>query len=198
MATKLLVLDTAGKIGFAYGEIFSNSGLPFSGVHKLPEQHLTKRLLALQSWLTDVIEGNHITDVWIEKPFVTNSKSEDAIYSMLGYVLASGMAATRCGCHCSLIDIQTWRSELGLPTQGPKNVLADPRYADRFSKRKNGLKDAKRQYVKDRTIDFVVKQGCDPKDDNEADACAIWFCVAQRLRKKLEAPKYDLFGDLDV
>lgn len=198
---RILTLDLSGICGFAHGDpLSSNGGPPFSGVFKLvKDATLTQKAIALERWLLEFIPGNGITEVWIEKPFVLNTKSEDALYSMLSLVFAAGMAAAKCGCFCQLIVMQSWRSELGLPVAGPKNVLADPHYATLFAHRKGGgLKEARRQYVKDRAMDYARKMGSDPKDDNEGDAVCIWHCIANRKRAAVEAPKYDLFGDLTV
>lgn len=156
-------------------------------------------LINMQKWAIDLIKGNGITDVWIERPiFPSHHQNFDSVAKVAGYAFVLGMAAAECGCHCALIDLGTWRSSLGLPTQGPKNVLADPVYAARYGKNKNGLKEAKRAWVKDRAMDYVRKMGAEPKDDNESDAICIWLAVAAAKRNKIQDQKYDLFNDLTI
>lgn len=198
--TRLLALDCGASFGYAHGLVHGNGGMPFSGVHKLPKDApVTKRMIALETWLVGLIQTHEITHVYIERPILPKMTSFDAVTAIIGYALQSGVSATKCGCFCALIDIQSWRSAIGVPTRAPKNLMADPHYAQKFGHRKGGgFKEASRQYVKDRTRDFVVKQGCDPVDDNEADACAIWYAAKQEILARIEAPKYDLFADLKV
>lgn len=196
---RLLCCDPSSITGYAHGDPFK-ADPPWAGAHQLPKNvPITKRLIAIERFAIELIRGNGITDVYIEKPIMPRQTSFDAVASIAGYAFMFGVAATKCGCYCALVDMQSWRSGLGLPTQGPKNALSDPHYAAKFGHSKGGgLKEAKRQWVKDRAMEFAVKMGSDPKDDNEGDAICIWHYVARLKREKVEAPKYDLFGDLTV
>lgn len=196
----LLALDLSAVCGFAVGDpLLADSKPPISGVYKLPKTNITARCVAVEDWLTkSMIPLNGVTDVYIEQPFFHNTKSESALISMVGLMVAGGMAAARHGCYCETIAGQSWRSEAGLPTRAPKNVMADPHYAERYGKLKDGLKQANRQYVKDRAIEFCLKKGLKPEDDNEADSIGIWYAMAARIRGKVTAPSYDLFGDTTV
>lgn len=197
----LLTLDTSDVTGFAIGDpLRTSGGAPaYSGVLKLPKDvTISRKANVLRGFVLETIVDYSVTDVWIEKPFILNSKSESVVYAMLNLVLAGGMAADERGCYCSLIGQQEWRSALGLPTVGPKNVMADPHYAERFGKRKDGLKAAKRQYVKDRAMEYAKRMGSEPVDDNEGDAICMWHAVGARIRAKIEAPKSNLFDRLDV
>lgn len=195
---RLLAVDPSAVCGFAHGDPH-NEGPPFSGVFTLPKDStITRRMIALESWAIDMIKGNGITDVYVEKPILPQKTSFSSVAAICGYAFTLGVAATKCGCYCEVVEMQSWRSELGLPTQGPKNVLADPHYAGLFGKRKSALRDAKRQWVKDRAMDFARRMGSDPADDNEGDAICIWHAMARRRRAKEEAPKYDLFRDLSI
>lgn len=196
---RILALDPSATFGFAHGDPLASGKVPFSGTHKLPKDvPLTKRLIAVEGFVVDLIKGAGITDVYIERPIMPRITSFDAVSAVAGYAFMSGVAATKCGANAFLIDMATWRSDLGLPTQGPKNVLADPVYAAQFGGRKNGLKEAKRRYVKDKAIQFAEKMGATPADDNEADALCIWFAAAMKARAKQQAPSYDLFANLKV
>ena len=193
------MLDPSGVFGWAHGDPFGNGGPPFSGTFALPDLQTTRKMIALENFLINLIKANSITDVFIEQNFIPEKTSFQAVTLLAGYVLVAGMAASRCSCKCSTVELSTWRSDLGLPTQGPKNVLAHPDYAH-LSSRKNGLKEAKRRYVKDKAKEFAIKMGSDPKDDNEADAICMWWWKTLRLRKKMEeiGTKKDLFDELTV
>lgn len=195
----MLMLDPSAIFGYAYGDPFGNAGPPWSGTFKLPDLQTTRKLIALENFLINLIKANGITDVFIEQNFIPLKTSFQAVTLLAGYVLVSGMAASRCSCNCSTIELSTWRSELGLPTRGPKNVLAHPDYAH-LAKNKGGLKVAQRMWVKDRAKDFAIKHGSDPKDDNEADAICMWHWKADRLRRKKEtlSDRKDLFEDLKI
>jgi len=201
MGKKILMLDPSAIFGYAFGDPFGNGGPPFSGTFALPKSPapVTERLIAMETWLMDLIKGNEITDVFIEQNFIPQQTSFQAVSLLAGYVLFAGTAARRCRCNCSTVELSTWRSELGLPTQGPKNVLAHPDY-QHLAGRKDGLKVAKRLWVKDRAKEYVIKRGSDPKDDNEADACAMYYWKMDRLRRKMQSlgTKGDLFDGVEV
>ena len=200
MDRRLLTLDPSAICGFAHGDPFGDQKPPFSGTLVLPKKGSTSdKSVFLFDWLIDFMRGNRITELYVEKPFIQNTKSEDAIYSMLSLVIASGMAAKKTGAYCQLIGMQTWRSALGLPTIGPKNIMADPYYAQMFGARKGGgIKEAKRQYVKDRALEYARKLGSDPTDDNEGDAICIWYAVANQLKKKIVEPQLGLLDNFDL
>lgn len=195
---RLLTLDGGAVFGYAFGDPFLTAP-PFSGSHKLPTGQHTRKMIALEEWIMSSVLSNRITDIVVEEPFIGKVQSFQSIVALCAWVSHAGVAATKCQANCFTVHPQSWRSELKLPTRGPKNVLADPVYGEKFGKRKTGLTDAKRQWVKDRTLDYVRGRGCDPKDDNEADACAIWFWKAERLREKLESEtRKDLFSEIEI
>lgn len=193
---RFMFIDSGVNTGWAHGDPEKDEP-PISGAHRLPSVQITKRLIVLESFIIDTIKANGITDVFIEKPIIPKVSSFDAITTLIGYALIEGIAAQRCGCNTSLVDMQSWRSELGLPTQGPKNVLQDPAYAE-FVGKKNGLKEAKRKWVKNAAIKYAVKQGCNIESEDEADAACGYFCVRQRFLVKQDKPKFDLFGNLGI
>lgn len=194
---KLLTADPAKVFGLALGDPETDAP-PKLTSYKLPEKiTATQRFIALEAFLIDYIKGNGVTDVLIEENIIPGITSFHAVVMLAGYTLIAGIAAAKCGCNVSTISIQKWRSELGLPTQGPKNVLSHPDYAH-LAKLKGGLKIAKRQWVKDAALKLARKHGLDPKDDNEADAACIYIWKRERLRAKVEERRYDLFADTDL
>jgi hypothetical protein len=196
--TRDLLLDPGDLYGYAFGDAFTDAS-PFSGVFQLPKVVGSKKFVALEAWIIGLIKANEITDVGIEQPFLGKNQSFAAITAQAAYVVVAGMAAAKCNCNCYTIDIATWRSALGLPTQGPKTVLAHPDYAH-FAAKKGGLQIAKRQWVKDRAFDYAVKHGANPKDDNEGDAICMWHWTAMRRRRAKDeaSSRKDLFDDLTV
>lgn len=202
---RTLTLDTGAIFGYAYGNPFGNRGPPFSGTFSLPDLPVTRKMIALENFLINLIKANEITDVYVEQNFIPERTSFQAVTLLAGYVLVAGMAASRCNCKCSTVELSTWRSELGLPTRGPKNVLAHPDYA-RFATtrdgkpKKGGQKEAQRQWVKDRAKEYAIKRGSAPKDDNESDAICMWWWKTDRLQRRLEETKNrkDLFDEIKV
>lgn len=198
---RLGTFDPSGVCGYAFGDPFGNTGAPpISGAFKLPiGVPLTKKMIAVEAWAIDLIKGNSLTDIWIEEPILPKATSFGAVSNVVGIAFMIGVAATKCGCFCAIVPIQTWRSAIGLPTVAPKNVMQDPYYKQKFGHRKGGgLKEAKRQYLKDRAMDYARKNGSDPKDDNEGDAICIWHAIAQMKRNKADAPTFDFGRDLDI
>lgn len=197
-----LILDPGATFGYAFGD-FLVAVPPRTGSFKLPDAPLTDHMIALEAKVMDLIVANSITDVYIEQNFIDTTKTGfPTAQKLMGYVLYSGTAARRCRCHCATIELSTWRSKLGLPTQGPKNVLSHPDYA-RFANKKTksgGLTEAKRQWVKDRAMDFARKQGCDPKDDNESDAACMYIYKQREIleREASKGRRTDLFEDLPI
>ncbi len=193
------MLDPSGIFGYAFGEPFDHQGPPFSGTHKLPDLPLTERLMELERWAIDLFKANEITDAYIEEPFLGKHLNFTSVSTQIGYSLIAGIAARKCRVKVSTLPNSTWRSELGLPTRGPKNVLAHPDYA-RFKSRKSGQKDAQRQWVKDRAMDYARQHGSNPADDNEGDAICMYHWKANRLRAKRAeiGQRRDLFDDLAI
>lgn len=196
---RIMTLDPSGIFGYAFGDPFDPKP-PFSGIFKLPEGTVTKRLIAVEDWLADKIRANSITDVFIEQNFIPEKTSFAAVNLLAGYVSHSGTAAARLGCNVSTIELSTWRSALNLPTRGPKNIMKDSRYAEKFGKRKSGEADARRQWVKDRAMEYARKHGCEPKDDNEGDAICMYLHKRAQIleRKERASQRVDLFDDLKV
>ena len=203
---KLMTLDLSGVVGYAYGDPFKPLA-PFFGSFKLAGDDATDRCLKLFLWCTEKLEANGITDVVIELPFIPKGgkTSFGANASLIGYTVAAGMAAKSNGATCAGVHQQTWRSQLKLPNQGPKNVLKLPGYEHfafnaNSTEKKSALQVAKRAFVKNHTSEFVQNKGAAPKDDNEADAIAMWYWKQDRLTQRLAeiGTKRDLFDDLQV
>ncbi len=134
---RLMTFDPSAVTGFSFGDPLDESTLPISGTYKLQTgDPLTKRLVAMEAFAIDRIKGGNITDVWIEEPFLPKHGDFRAVSVTVSYVMILGVAAQKCGCNCSLIGQQSWRSELGLPATGPKHIMKDPFYAEKFGKRK--------------------------------------------------------------
>lgn len=197
---RLMTFDPSAVCGFAFGDPLDESALPISGAYKLQKgDPLTKRLVALEAWAIDRLKGGNITDVAIEAPFLPKHGDFTALSALMGYTLILGVAAQKCGCFCTLVAQQTWRSELGLPSAAPKNIMSDPYYAEKYGKRKGGgKKEASREYLKNAAIELVKRLGSDPADDNEADAICIWRAVAASKRRKVAEPAFDFGKDLDI
>lgn len=166
-----------------------------SGTFKVPvELIITQRMVAVEGWAVNLLKGNEITDVLIEEPITTPSMAFRDIITLAGYMLALGMAATKCGCNVATVHLSTWRSDLGLPTRAPKNVLMLPEYRERFGHLKTGKKSADRAYIKDATMRAVKAAGYEPSDDNESDALAIFLWKQQKLQRQQDDRREDLFA----
>ena len=169
--TRILALDPASIMGFAHGP---HNGVPVHGVHRLPVKSGHSRIgLALEEFLIGLIRSGEIEAVYFEKPVMPKVTSFDAMAAMVGKAFVIGMTCARLGIHAYPIDMQTWRSEFGVPTAAPRKIKGT---AER------------RAWVKQQTIHRCEVLGFEPKDDNSADALGLWHCAAWRMQKKEDAP----------
>lgn len=190
--------DPSGITGFAYGES-GNDRPEGSGVFALDKKDtITQKMVALEDWTLNLIRTHKIVAVHIEEPILPRNTSFSAVSSVSGYAMAIGMAATRANCFAALLPMQTWRSRLGLPTQGPKDVLKIPEYQEKFGHRKNGLREAKRQFVKDRALEYAMKKGLHPRDDNEGDAICGWYAVKVKRDNESREMSFDFEKEIDI
>lgn len=195
---RMAFFDPSGITGFAFGES-DNEKPEGSGVFVVDKKDpITKKMIVLEDFATTLIKRQSIVAVYIEEPILPKFTSFAAVSSISGLAMAVGMAATRCNCFAALVPMQTWRSRLGLPTQGPKDVLKIPAYKDRFGHLKSGLKDAKRQFVKDAAIAYATKRGFAPKDDNEGDALCGWFACKLKRDNDNASMSFDFESEIDV
>lgn len=196
---RLGTVDPSGVCGYAFGDPFDRETPPFSGTFTLPAGvPLTQKMMTAEAWAIDWIKGNGITDVWIEEPIIPKITTFKAVSNVIALAFVIGLAAAKCGCFCSIVPMQTWRSKLGLPTVAPKNIVLDPHYKAKFGNRKTFKKDASRQYLKDKAMELARKLGSDPKDDNEGDAICIWHHIATLKRNKVDVPSFDFANDLTI
>jgi len=196
---RLGTVDPSGVCGYAFGDPFERETPPFSGTFTLPAGvPLTQKMMTAEAWAIDWIKGNGITDVWIEEPIIPRITTFKAVSNIVALAFIIGVAAAKCGCFCSVVPMQTWRSTCGLPTRAPKNVVLDPHYKAKYGHLKGFAKVAARQYLKDKAMEFARKHGSDPKDDNEGDALCIWHAIATMKRNKVDVPSFDFANDLTI
>lgn len=178
---RFLALDPSKNLGWCHGE---PCGTPIHGFHRLAQIQKSKRDVALEVFLMDMITANRITDVYLEKPIMPKKTSFQALVTLYGYATVVGMAAAKTGANAYFIDMQTWRSEIGSPTQAPRQVKGT---------------EARRKWLKQATIDWIAKiYKIQAATDDEADAVGIWKCIDLRQQKVRDEPKFDLFSDLTV
>lgn len=176
---RILGIDPSRNLGWCHGEPGST---PISGVFELKNKQKSKRDVALENFLIDMIKGNGITDIYLEKPILPKRTSFQALVSLYGYATVVGMAAAKTGANAYFLDMQTWRSQIGSPTQAPRQIK---KY------------DERRKWLKAATIEYISKvYGIEARTDDEADAIGIWKCIDLRISKKQQEP--DLFETLDV
>lgn len=195
---RLAFFDPSSVTGFAYGES-GNDRPEGSGSFILDKKDsITQKMVALEDWAINLIKSQKIVSVHIEEPILPKNTSFAAVSSVSGFAMALGMAATRCNCYAALLPMQTWRSRLGLPTQGPKDVLKIPEYHEKFGHRKNGLREAKRQFIKDRALEYAMKKGLHPRDDNEGDAICGWYAIKLKRENDDRELSFDFAKEIDI
>lgn len=183
-ALRWMGIDPSANFGWAHGCV---DEMPIFGVHKVAKGvSISKRLVALEDFLISTIMANDISEVWIERPILPRKTSIDAVMSITGYGIVTGMAAAKCGIAARFVDMQTWRSDIGSPTQAPKQM--------------RGAKPAeRRKWVKQANIDILARiYGINVSTDDEGDAVGIWKAVELAKKRVRDEPKFDLFEDLKV
>jgi hypothetical protein len=165
----LLALDPSNQMGFCFGQ---HDGTPIYGTHRLPKARFSRQALALEEMLLDMIKANGIERVYAEKPIMPRVTSFDAMIAMAGKAAVIGMTCARIGIDLVYVDMASWRSEFGVPTQAPKRVE----------------KKDRRKWVKAATIARCEALGYAPQDDNSADAIGIWWSRAEAIRAREAAP----------
>ncbi|MCQ8781678.1 hypothetical protein [Mangrovibrevibacter kandeliae] len=178
----LLALDPSQQMGFCLGK---HDGTPIYGTHRLPKGRFSRQALALEAMLLDMIKANRVERVYAEKPILPRVTSFDAMIAMAGKATVIGLTCARIGVDLVYVDMSTWRSEFGVPTQAPKRVP----------------KPERRKWVKAATIERCRALGYEPGDDNAADAIGIWWSRAAAIREREASPtlfESDILAGMDV
>ena len=186
MADRILALDPSDHLGFCHGE---PDGKPIYGVHVFPSgSSVTAGHMGvlLESFLIDIVKANDIKKVVFEKPIMPRITSFEAMSKMLGKAIVISMASYKLGIKAIPIDMATWRSGFGVPTQAPRSM----------PNKTSSDKSARRKWVKDQTIARCHMHGYDPKDDNAADAIGIWHHYCIKSTAHIRAPS--LFDGLEI
>lgn len=178
---RILAFDQSGLTGFCHGVPGDQPDLIVNGTFKVAGSLTApKRAKNLYRFVRDLIEANEIGEVVLEEPILPKVTSFAAVSSLAGYAMAISWAADDFGIACSMIRMQTWRSEFEVPTAAPRKI--------------KGATE-RRKWVKDQTIARCRRLGFNPSDDNAADAIGIWSCIANRRLAKERAPTFDIFSD---
>lgn len=162
---KLLTLDLATKTGFAVGDI-SSGERPLSGVHTLPStgDDIGRFLLAFDKWLSDMIAFHKPETIVFEAPlFLAGGKSNISTARKL--MCLAGMTEYFCSKH---------------------KVSCAECHVGTIKKYFTGSGSAKKPQM----IAAARARGFEPKDDNEADALAIYFYTMNKFHP-MQAQKWD-------
>jgi hypothetical protein len=197
-------------------------GSPIFGSYKIPGSRLTAKCIAVESWLINMIKANGITKVYIEAPIVGKFNSYQSTRNSFGLNTVLGVAAAKCGADAYDLDQQTWRSGFMRAPGGKTGITLAPRSLSEhemmilmgFSPKSNsdmqrwhdtkGLTkvrktEARRRWLKKRTIEECYKRGYDVgEDDDAADALGMWIMQNDKVAKKAASPEFDLLGGFEI
>lgn len=170
---RLLVLDLATHLGFAFG---TEAGVIEHGAYKLPSTgaDIGAFLFAYRAWLMAALSRfAPLDEVVFEMPILpdtTNIATLRKLYSLAG-ITELVVQDQRIGCsEANLMDIR--RHFIGSP-RAPRDVPVKER----------------RAWIKDATMTMCRRRGFKPVDDNDADALAM-FSLVMGLRH----PGFELLG----
>jgi len=179
---RILAIDPGRSLGYCHGE---PGGKPIFGSLRLTAKFKSQRDLALLNLIVDLIRGNAITDVYVEKPVMSSATmSFDALVTLYGYATVVGLASAMTGASCAFIPIQTWRGQIGAPTSAPKQVKGT---------------DARRKWLKAAIMQHIARVfGIETDDDNAAEAVGIWLAMCDRKMRPIMEPGFDFDRDVRI
>lgn len=175
---KLLVLDLATTLGFAFG---TEAGVIEHGTFKLPStgQDIGRFLFSFRNWLSRGISAYQPEEIVFESPILPGTTNIDTcrkLYSLCGMTeLVAQDAHVQVG-EANLTDIRN--HFIGVP-RAPSHVKCET-----GCKRKGcgNCRAERRRWLKETTITRARKAGFRPADDNDADALALFsFAMSARI-----------------
>lgn len=153
----ILALDLARSTGWAAGE---PCGPPSYGTVVLDQDSNPARFLGLAREVTRLIEAHAITAVFLEQPYVGKASGFNSLMPLFGYRACAMLAAHQKRCTVTTVT----------PSEVRKHFI--------------GISNLKREAAKAAVIDKCQWRGWTPRNDDEADALALWdFACANRSEK---------------
>lgn len=158
MSLNALALDLSTWAGYAIGR---HGSKPTCSTIRLPPQMWRgARSQLMKAHLRALIEGAKVEHVIIEDVYHAGGRKKmklETLKDLHSWRTAAEMAMEEAGLtdrNLTFVSSATWRKTFGIPTQKPK-----------------GAPD---NWLKKRCIERCVELGWAPKNDNEADALAMW------------------------
>lgn len=143
----ILSLDIATQTGWAVGSPCSQ---PIYGTLKLEGQRVGTRCLQLAREIGALIDEYHVTDVAIEEAFVGRKLTGKGLMTLFGYRAAAHMAAENKGITPTMVR----------PSEARKHFIQ--------------MGSLKRKEAKKHVMHQCQRIGWNPKNEDEADALALW------------------------
>lgn len=177
---KILGLDQSSFTGFCHGE---PGGTPTFGVFRMPKIERGPRLIALESFVINMVKANAIDLVVIETPIKPQQTSFDACLSLYGVAAVIIVASAKAGVPVVDVAMQSWRSAFRVATSAPKSITNQ---------------NARRKWVKQQTIDRCHQRGWAVVSDNEGDACGIWSWACDQEIERVSPKQKSIFEGLSI
>lgn len=143
----ILSLDLATHTGYAVG---NPCGVPVYGHFKIDAPTYPSKFLQMGRLVSGLIKTHDVDAVFLEQPFVGRAGQFSALMPLFGFRAAAMMAAESKGCLVTMV----------LPSTVRKHFIGH-----------GGLSRAK---AKPAVIEKCEWRGWRPKNDDEADALALW------------------------
>lgn len=153
---KLLALDNASKLGFAIGD---TAGLPEHGSYALGGEGPGARAASFHHWLLGMLKAHAPDAVTYEQPILIKTDTPGRLILSFGFAWHTEFVCAAKGIPCRGYALHSIRKFFIGTSTAPKEITG---------------KDARRKWIKARVIEACRARSWDPKDDNAADALALW------------------------
>lgn len=165
---RLLALDLATRLGFAYGD--SARGNPVAGWHQLPRtgDDIGAYAAAYHDWLRGMVAEAQPEMITFEEPIPTQAgrTTQTTAIKLTGLCWHTEFFAKMKNIRCTQVHGNTWKKALTGSGKANKRMNPYP------------------------VLTACRQRGWDVTDDNAADACGVWYYAAS-LVSPAEIGRFD-------
>lgn len=155
---RLLCLDLASRLGWSCGTLLAQ---PVShGVMQLPKtgEDIGRFLTAFRDWLGHAVEELAPTEILFESPILPNTTGLAVLRKLYGLAGVAEMVALDYSIPIREANLNDIRKHFIGTARAPKQIK---------------LKELRRRWLKDETVEQCHKRGFRVVDDNDADSLAL-------------------------
>lgn len=180
-----LCLDLASVFGFAFGD---DAGVQAHGSFTLPKtgNDIGAFLRAYRAWLSAAISRWQPEEIVFESPILPDTTSIHTLRKLYGLCGITELLAQDGHIQCREANLLDIRGHFIGARRTPKEIKCE---AGCTRKGCGHCRTARRIWIKESTVTMCRKHGFRPRDDNAADAIALFSFV-----QSLKNPRFELLG----